>query len=88
MTVRQTIIDKLTKALAPDALDVRDDSQKHIGHAGWREEGETHFHLRMVAPLFTGLNRVERQRAVHKALEEELKGRVHALSTELKAPGE
>ena len=38
--------------------------------------------------VFSGLNRVTRQRLVYGALAEELAGPVHALSLALRAPGE
>lgn len=79
---------KLTDAFAPSLLEVIDESEQHRGHGGWREGGETHFRVRMVAEGFTGAGRVDRQRAVNRALAEELAGPVHALALELKAPGE
>lgn len=75
---------KLRDAFAPEALDVIDESEQHRGHGGWREGGETHFRVRMTAGAFDGLSRVERQRAVNRALAEELAGPVHALALELK----
>ena len=56
------------------------------GHAGWREGGETHFHLRMTSAAFTGHSRIARQRMVHKALGDLLEETVHALSMDLSAP--
>ena len=86
MTMQERLQDKLTKAFAPDQLEVIDESEQHRGHGGWREGGETHFRIRMKAPSFADMNRVARSRAVHKALEEELSGPVHALALELSAP--
>jgi BolA protein len=86
--VAEGIRRKLEAALQPSALDIRDDSARHAGHAGAREGGESHFHVAAVSPRFSGLNRVERQRLVYGALAEELAGPVHALSLALKAPGE
>ncbi|MCL5777586.1 BolA family transcriptional regulator [Limibaculum sp. FT325] len=88
MTVAARIERKLREAFAPESLELVDESEKHRGHGGWREGGETHFHLRMTAPAFAGQSRVARQRAVNKALAEELAGPVHALAMELRAPGE
>jgi len=53
---------KLTDALAPESLDVIDESHKHAGHVGARPEGETHFRVEIVSREFAGLSRVERQR--------------------------
>lgn len=74
--------------LNPTRLDVIDDSEKHRGHGGYREGGETHFTVRIVAPGFSGLNRLSRHRLVNDLLADELKERVHALAIEAKAPEE
>lgn len=79
---------RLEKTFAPDHLLLRDDSERHRGHAGWREGGETHFHLEMTASAFTGASRLERQRMVHAALGPELMAEIHALSMRLHAPEE
>jgi BolA protein len=88
MRVAEIMTEKLKKAFNPEALELIDDSESHRGHGGWREGGESHFNLRMVTAAFAGQDRVQRQRAVNKVLAEELAGPVHALSMELKAPGE
>jgi len=77
---------KLTEVFSPIELEVIDESEEHRGHGGWREGGETHFRIRMTAAAFADMNRVARSRAVHKALEDELAGPVHALALELAAP--
>lgn len=88
MTVADTIHSKLTQALTPVSLDVADESAKHAGHAGARPEGETHFHVTVVAAAFEGKSRVDRQRMVYDILRQELATRVHALGLTTKAPGE
>lgn len=88
MTVAETIERKLRDAFAPVSFDLLDESEKHRGHGGWREGGETHFRLRMTAAAFAGQSRVARQRAVNKVLADELAGPVHAFAMELSAPGE
>jgi BolA protein len=88
MTVAETIRTKLTATFAPESLEVVDQSHKHEGHAGWREGGETHFHVTLVAESFAGQSRLARQRAVYAALAEELAGPVHALEVTARAPGE
>lgn len=86
MSVSARMETKLTEVFSPIELEVIDESEEHRGHGGWREGGETHFRIRMTAPSFADMNRVARSRAVHKALEEELAGPVHALALELAAP--
>ena len=78
-----TLEAKLRAAFGPEELEVIDESEQHRGHAGWREGGGTHFRVVMRAAAFDGLSRVERSRAVHRALADELAGGVHALALEL-----
>jgi BolA protein len=87
--VTEQIRDKLTRAFAPERLEVIDDSARHAGHEGAAGgRGETHFDVEIVSAVFTGQSRVARQRAVNAALAEELSGPVHALSIRARAPGE
>jgi BolA protein len=86
--VAAAIREKLEAAFAPQRLEVIDDSDRHAGHAGAREGGESHFNLVIVSAVFEGLSRVERQRRVNAALREELAGPVHALSIKALSPGE
>jgi BolA family transcriptional regulator, general stress-responsive regulator len=79
---------KLEHAFAPLELVIDDESARHAGHSGARPEGETHFRVRIVSPVFAGLSRVERQRRVYQALKEELAGRVHALALTTLTPDE
>ena len=69
-------------ALMPTQLDIRDDSELHRGHAGHREGGESHFHIRIASPAFKGLTRLQRHRLVHQTLGD-IMPRIHALSLEL-----
>ena len=79
----ETLRARLTEAFAPDHLEVIDESEAHRSHAGWREGGGTHFRVVMRSARLDGLSRVERSRAVHRALAAELAGGVHALALEL-----
>ncbi|WP_337188564.1 BolA family protein [Phenylobacterium sp.] len=82
------IQDKLTTAFRPTRLEIVDDSDRHAGHAGAREGGESHFNVTIESTAFSGTPRVARQRMVYRALSEELAGPVHALSVKALAPGE
>lgn len=86
--VKDEIERRLTAALAPEALCVRDDSDQHTGHAGHRPEGETHFSVAVVSAQFAGKSRVARQRLVFAALGDLMQQRIHALSIAASAPGE
>lgn len=81
--VTETIREKLTNAFNPVTLDIIDDSEKHRGHGGYREGGESHFTVRISADAFNGQSRVAKQRAVYKVLAEEMKGTIHALALEV-----
>lgn len=87
MSMRDTIIAKITERFAPLHLEVIDESNKHFGHAGWREGGETHFRVRIATRDFDGLSRIAQHRAVNETLAEELKSRVHALNIEVLPAG-
>ena len=88
MSVAQALRDALERELAPEELVIVDESARHHGHAGWREGGETHFRVELVAACFAGRSRIERQRLVHAAAADLLKERIHALSIAAAAPGE
>ena len=76
----------LRGALAPDALEVRDDSHLHAGHAGAREG--RHFSVRLTSARFNGLSRVARHRLVYDALHTLIPQGIHALAIDARAPGE
>ena len=82
------MIERLTAALSPTRLELEDQSQQHIGHAGHDPRGESHFALVIESAAFAGLNRVERQRRIYAALGDLMHERVHALTILAKAPGE
>lgn len=85
MTRTEEIETRLREAFDPSELLVRDDSEKHRGHAGFQEGGESHFHVVLRAPAFKGQSRIQCHRAVHSALGADLMGRIHALSLDLAA---
>ncbi|MBY6090194.1 BolA family protein [Pseudooceanicola sp. 502str34] len=85
MSVTAEIREKLEQAFGPELLEVVDDSERHRGHAGYQEGGESHFIVTMRAPAFAGQSRIARHRAVHGALGPDLLGRIHALNLHLDA---
>jgi BolA protein len=87
-TVKDTIINKLREAFAPESLDVVDESHLHEGHAGHRVGGETHFRVYIVSGAFQGKSRIERHRMINAVLATELAASVHALALHAQAPGE
>jgi BolA protein len=86
--VAELIKSRLETAFAPERLEVVDDSDRHAGHAGASESGESHFNVVIVSTAFQGVGRVDRQRQVNKALAEAFAGGLHALSIKALAPGE
>jgi BolA family transcriptional regulator, general stress-responsive regulator len=75
---------RLRAALDPSAIEVRDDSHLHAGHAGAREG--RHFSVRVTSARFTGLTRVARHRLVYDALGPLAPQGVHALAIDARAP--
>jgi BolA protein len=88
LTVKDSLRAKLTENFSPSSLTIEDQSQRHTGHAGARSGGETHFRVVIIAEAFEGLSKIERQRAVYRVLQDELRGPVHALSLIVLAPSE
>ena len=85
---RLALIDtRLRAALAPvAALDVRDDSAQHAGHAGAAAGG--HYSVTIVSPAFAGKPRVARHRMVYDALAEAMQRGIHALAITALTPDE
>jgi BolA protein len=79
---------RLTAALAPEHLEIEDESAHHAGHAGARPGGESHFRALVVAARFEGKGRVERQRMVYAALGDLMSGAIHALAMQTLTPEE
>jgi BolA protein len=75
-------------ALEPERLELVDESAAHMGHAGWRPGGNTHWRLAIVSPRFAGLSTVARHRLVYQALGDLMSHPIHAMSITAHAPGE
>ena len=73
-------------ALAPESIELFDESGAHVGHAGAQDGG--HYRLVIVSPRFSGRSRVERHRMVYGALGPLPQLRIHALAIDAYAPGE
>ncbi len=78
---------KLRETLAPERIEIVDESSKHAGHAGARSGGG-HFAVTIVSARFEGLNPIQRHRLVYEALGELMKTDIHALSVRALTPGE
>ena len=80
-TIRQRLA-----ALEPQALELRDDSAQHAGHAG--SSGGGHYTLTLVSSHFSGKSRIMRHRIIYQALQDLIPSRIHALSISAYAPDE
>lgn len=82
MSIQTEIRDRLEAAFAPDRLEVVNESSRHAGHAGDDGSGESHFAVLIRSPALAQLSRLERHRAVQRALGE-INTRVHALALDI-----
>jgi len=82
----ELIRDRLA-TLQPVLLEIKDDSGKHVGHAG-AKDGGGHYRLTIVSPLFAGSSRVARHRMIYDALGDLMRREVHALAIDAFAPDE
>ena len=77
----------LREAISPlQALEVRNESHLHAGHAGAGEG--SHWRVRITSARMAGLSRVARHRLVYDALRNVIPQGVHALAIEARSPAE
>ena len=74
-------------ALAPESIEILDESGRHIGHEG-AKGGGGHYQLRLVSAQFHGVALPARHRMVYDALGSMMKNEIHALSIKAYAPDE
>jgi len=75
------IRERLEAALAPEALEISDESHLHRGHAG-AQDGRGHFRLMVVSDTFDGKSRVARHRLIYQSLGDLMQTDIHALAIE------
>ena len=85
MNTEQAIRDRLS-VLRPVTLQLRDESEDHVGHAGHRPGGGSHWQLTIISEAFRGQSSVARHRMVYEALGDLMKRDIHALKIEAFAP--
>lgn len=83
MSLQEEMRARLEEAFAPSTLVIRDDSERHRGHAGYQEGGESHWHISIASQSLGSLSRIERHRAIHNALGPAIIGRIHALELKI-----
>jgi BolA protein len=76
----------LQRELAPQSLEILDDSARHAGHAGAREGG--HFRVTLVSEVFAGRGQLERHRLVYAAVAPLMGRGIHALNIVARTPEE
>jgi BolA protein len=81
------IAERLRAALAPQHLEIEDDSARHAGHAGARAGGG-HYRVTIVSARFTGEDPIARHRLIYQALGEAMGREIHALGIRAYAPDE
>ena len=87
ITIKETQIRDRLAALAPEALDLLDESALHVGHA--EATGGGHYRLKIISAQFAGQSHVARHRMVYAILEPLMRHRhIHALALVTQAPGE
>ena len=82
--IEQAISEKLSKAFAPQQLEVINESFMHSVPPG----SESHFKVVVVSSLFESIPLVGRHRKVNGVLADELAGGIHALSIEALTPAQ
>ena len=77
----------LERELAPESLEIIDESASHAGHAG-AASGGGHFILHIVADAFRDKTLIQRHRLIYDALGDIMHREIHALSIQAKTPDE
>jgi BolA protein len=86
VNVPQLMQEKLA-ALAPESLEILDESGKHVGHEG-AKGGGGHFQVLIVSRQFSGKPVQLRHRMVYAALGKMMEKEIHALAIKAFAPDE
>jgi len=78
----------LTEFIAPETIEVLDDSQSHAGHEGVKKSGGGHYYLTIVSEKFADKNRIQRHQYIYQLLGDMMKSEIHALSIKAFTPEE
>ena len=73
-------------SLAPENLEIVDESSKHVGHEG--AKGGGHYQMTIVTRQFQGKTNMARHRMVYAALSGMMRKEIHALSIKAYTPEE
>ncbi len=83
--MHQHLIDQLNTALEPTYLDVVNESDKHIGHAGYAQD--SHYKITIVSENFIDMKLIDRHRFINNLFREELND-IHAMAMHTYTPDE
>lgn len=79
MSLRAKLIEeRLQQAFSPLELEVKDESDQHIGHAGYQGGGR-HFAIVIKADCFAGLSRIAAHQKIYAVLTDMMPHEIHAL---------
>jgi BolA protein len=81
------LIEQRLASLAPESLELTDDSGRHVGHEGARDGGG-HYNLVIVSRRFAGQSLQARHRLVYQAVADLMPREIHALAIKAYAPDE
>ncbi len=76
----QMLQQRLEASFSPYLLHIEDESWKHAGHAGAREQGGGHYIVSIRAASLDALPRLARHRAIQQAVSDLYGPVIHALS--------
>ncbi len=78
---------RIEAELAPESLEIDDESHLHAGHAGARD-GRGHYQVIVVSSVFAGKTRIQRHRLVFDAVGDLMETDIHALGVKAYTPDE
>lgn len=82
MNRSELIYSRLQQAFSPTHLEVIDESDQHIGHAG-HQGGGRHFAVIIAADTLHGLSRVEAHRKIYDLFTDMMPEQIHALKIKI-----
>ncbi len=85
MAIEEEIRDILLHAFKPSALEIKNESWRHKGHAEAGDAQETHYSVHIVSEEFEGKSRIEVHKLVYGQLSDVM-SRIHSLKIRASSP--
>ena len=82
----KTIVAEKLRALNPTRMEIRDDSDDHIGHR--EASAGAHLRVTIVSPVFEGMPALARHRLIQKTVGDYKAAKLHALQITAQTPAE